>query len=223
MGRRRSDDVDALLERVEGSEAGSGVRRSLLEQLTELTQPGSEAWALATRELARLMVDREPWRASLLARRVVDQDPGDHLAWGLVGLAQSLLGNHAYAISAYERALVLAPEEPAYLHNLGHLLDACLDRPGDAIALLRRAHLRLRHDAHVTASLAHALARAGAIDEARRLMLAVVRRPALEEHHALYRWLLEEHERAVSLALEGEAAPSRRRRVRASRLTRPLA
>jgi Flp pilus assembly protein TadD len=220
MGRWRSDEVDALLERVEGSEAGSGIRRSLLEQLAQLTEPGTEAWALATRELARLMIVREPWRASVLARRVVDEDPCDHLAWGVVGLAQSLLGNHAYAVSAYERALTLAPEEPVYLHNLGHLLDAGLDRPADAVPLLRRAHLRLRHDPHVTASLAHALARAGSIDEARRLMLAVVRRPALDEHHALYRWLLDEHERTVRLELEGLVTLPHRRSVRASRATR---
>jgi len=211
-----SDEVDALLSRVE--RAGDADARPLLERLAELTQPGTEAWALANRELARLLLDAEPWRASVFARRVVEQDPDDHLAWGVLGLAQSLLGNHAFAVSAYERALRLAPENPWYLHNLGHLYDAMLDRPADAVPLLRRALIRLREDPHVLASLAHALARAGEPTEARALMLRVVRRPASEEHHALYRWLLELSERAVELHLERQAPP-RKRHVRTRRST----
>jgi len=199
--------------------SGDEDARPLLERLAELTTPGSEAWALANRELARLTLDKEPWRASVLAKRVVVHDSDDHLAWGVLALAQSLLGNHEFAVVSYERALRLAPGNPWYLHNLGHLYDALLDRPHDAVPLLRRALVRLPDDPHVLASLAHALGRAGAPIEARAIMLKVVRKPALEEHHALYRWLLDASERAVALHLERQGAPSVLRRPRKSRRT----
>lgn len=218
MAKHRSDEVDALLERVERSEELG--RRPIFERLMELTEPGTEAWALATRELSRILVEREPWRASVLARRVVDEDPEDHLGWALVGLAQSLLGNHAYAASAYERALSLAPENPYYQHNLGHLYDALLGRPHDAVFLLRRARLRLRGNPHVTASLAHALVRTDHAEEARRLMLEVVRQPATAEHHELYRWILDECERVVLDQVAYGEADARRRPVRATRSTK---
>ena len=217
MSRSRSDEVDALLSRVE--RAGDADARPLLERLAELTEPGTEAWSLANRELARILLEHEPWRASVFARRVVDQDPGDHLAWGILGLSQSLLGNHGFAVAAYERALRLAPDNPWYLHNLGHLYDAMLDRPAEAIPLLRRALLRLADDPHVLASLAHALARAGEPTEARALMRRVVRSPATEEHHALYRWLIDLSERAVERHLERQG-PMPRRKVRVRRATK---
>ena len=218
MAWTRSEEVDVLLERVESS--GDDEARPLLERLAELTTPGTEAWGLANRELARLTLDKEPWRASVLAKRVVAYDSADHLAWGVLALAQSLLGNYEFAAAAYQRARSLAPENPWYLHNLGHLLDALLDRPMQAIPLLRRALIRLPGDPHVLASLAHALARAGFTEEAREVMLPVMRKSALDEHHVLYRWLLEQSDRAVALHLERNGAAPGERRPRKSRRTR---
>ncbi len=214
----RSEEIDALLSRVE--EAADERVQPLLERLAAVAEAGTEAWALAHRELARHAVERQPWRASVLAKRVLEADPGDHLAWGLLALAQSLLGNHEYAVTAYQRALKLAPDNPWYLHNLGHLYDAVLDRPADAVALLRRAAWRLPENNHVLASLAHALARAGHPEQARELMVAVVRSPASHEHHQLYSWLLELSDRAIERHLERNAEPVKARRSRARRHTR---
>jgi Flp pilus assembly protein TadD len=222
MASNASEEIDALMRRVE--EAEDERVEPLLTRLARLAQPGTEAWALAHRELARHAVERQPWQASVLARRVLDADPEDHLAWGLLALAQSLLGNHEYAIAAYRRALKLAPDNPWYLHNLGHLYDAVLDRPQEGVALLRRAVRRLPENSHIVASLAHALARCGRPDEARELMRSIVRRPAIFEHHALYSWLIDLSERAVELHLERHAddqqkGPLPARRARKSRRT----
>src|SRR6266550_3151913 len=101
--RHPSDEIDALMRRVE--DAPEGRAEPWLTRLAEAAEPGTEAWALAHRELARHAVEHQPWRASVLARRVIDADPGDHLAWGLLALAQSVLGNHDYAVTAYRRAI----------------------------------------------------------------------------------------------------------------------
>ncbi len=213
-----SDEIDALLVRSERLDDEAA--RPLLKRIIELAMPGTEVWSHATRELARRILEKEPWGASVLVKRVLEHDPEDHLAWGVLGLAQSLLGNHEYAVGSYERALRLAPENPWYLHNLGHLYDALLDRPGVAIPLLRRSLIRLPNDPHVLASLAHALARVGLEEEARNVMLRVMRGPAIDEHHALYRWLLDLSERAVALHLERQLpSASERRTARKSRRT----
>ena len=85
--------------------------------------------------------------------------PADDGAWAVLGLAQSLLGNYRYAARAYERALALAPNNPWYAHNLGHLYDVALDRPQDALPLLAQATAAQPGEADIAASYAHALAR----------------------------------------------------------------
>ena len=87
--------------------------------------------------------------------------PDDDGAWAVLGLAQSLLGHYRFAARAYERALSLAPNNPWYAHNLGHLYDVALDRPADALPLLERATSAQPNEADIAASYAHALARAG--------------------------------------------------------------
>lgn len=162
---------------------------SLLARLARSSAPGSEDWLFAHRHLAERGVDREPWRASLFARRVLSLDPGDNGAWAVLGLAQSLLGHFRFAVRAYRRALALAPDNPWYAHNLGHLLDCALDRPEEAVPLLAQATQAQPAEADIAASYAHALARCGRVAEARQVLRRVIRRGATADQMALWRWI----------------------------------
>ena len=188
----------------------------LLAQLGQIAESGSTAWLLAHRELATRVVADDPWQAALLMRRAVEQCADDDACWGLLGLAQSLLGHHRYAIRAYRRALAQSPNNPRYALNLGHLIDVVLDRPHDALRLLRSASQRLPQNADVTASYAHALARAGHLGHARDVMRAVVQGRASAEHHELYSWIVGLcHGAALNEKRQpSESAPGRRFRKR---------
>src|SRR5215468_732872 len=142
----------------------------LLARLARAADPDSDEWIYAHRHLAELGVEHDPWRAALFARRVIAHRPDDDGAWAVLGLAQSLLGHFRYAARAYERALALAPDNPWYAHNLGHLYDVALDRPADALPLLSRATFAQPGEADIAASYAHALARCGKISAARRVL-----------------------------------------------------
>src|SRR5690606_32127961 len=112
-------EAEALLRRVEHAVerdgGGSGVVDDLARHVA--VAPGrSEAWCYACQKLAERIVTRDPWRAALLSRRLVAHRRHDDGAWGVLGLAQSLLGNHRYAVRAYRRALALAPRNPWYAH-----------------------------------------------------------------------------------------------------------
>ena len=209
--------------------------RPLLVRVARSAPEQSDAWRVAHRELAAQIVDSHPWRSSLLLRRVLRFHVQDDGSWALLGLAQSLLGNHRYAVRAYRRALRLAPDNPWYAHNLGHLYDAVLDQPLQALPLLRRSvaqieRLSLSNPARfgkardeVVASYAHALLRTGDSLSARRLMRGVIRGSATASQHALYREILEAEDDAVAAHLD--RLPSEllgRRRPRKSRRTRSL-
>jgi tetratricopeptide (TPR) repeat protein len=197
---------------------------SLLERLAAAAPPRSDAWLYAHRQLAERVVVGDPWRASVLARRVLEAQADDDGAWAMVGLSQSLLGNHRYAVASYRRAIRLAPGNPWYAHNLGHLYDVALDRPALAVPLLRRALQLLpgcvRGEAaknawcEVAASYAHALMRTGDVRHARSVMRQVMRHRPRPEHHALYRCIVEgaEGELAERIASVAptDAAPRRR-------------
>lgn len=192
---------------------------ALLTALAEKADEGSEAWAYACTQLAEQIAASDPWRASLLVKRVIAAGPHRAEAYGVLGLAQSFLGNHRYAVTCYEAALEFAHADstlqatPRFrvtlLHNLGHLYDVALDNPRKAIPPLSRA-FRLaatdpsrksrRRGAHahhlwpcergeITASLAHALVRAGFT----RVATAVLRSAKLGERTRtqldLARWL----------------------------------
>jgi tetratricopeptide (TPR) repeat protein len=164
--------VQRLLTSVEWALAnGLGPRDlvPMLERLTSHAVAGSAEWLFAQRQLAHVLVRTQPWRCSLVARRVlkIEQDAS---TWGVLGLAQTLLGHYRTASAAYRRALALAPDSPECAHNLGHLLDVALDRPKDAVRYLRKAHAALPNEPEVAASLAHALARSGRRDEARAIL-----------------------------------------------------
>lgn len=202
----------------------------MLHRLARVAQAGSEEHVFASQHLAELLVERDPWRAALHARRVVAQRPNDDRGWATLALCQTLLGNYKCAASAYKRALARSPDNPWYAHNLGHLLDVALGRAGEAVAWLKRAFERAPQSGDVAASYAHALARAGDLREARRVLARASRRGASREHAALLRWLEqgapagEEHALprrtrcfASAFASASEAAASMRHAARSSR------
>jgi Flp pilus assembly protein TadD len=172
MARSGSDEIDRLRRDVERAFADQleGERvLPLLARLARAAEPGSDAW--------------------LFARRVLQLDPGDDGSWAVLGLAQSLLGNYRCAARAYERALALAPSNPWYAHNLGHLYDVALNRPQDALPLLARATEAQSGEAEIAASYAHALARCGKLVLAKKILKRAIRHGATADQMALWRWL----------------------------------
>jgi tetratricopeptide (TPR) repeat protein len=161
----------------------------MLARLARAAAPESDAWIYAHRHLAELGVEHDPWRAALFARRVIAHRPDDDGAWAVLGLAQSLLGNCRYAARAYEHALALAPDNPWYAHNLGHLYDVALDRAADALPLLARATFAQPGEADIAASYAHALARCGKLAMAKRVLRRAIRHGGTADQMALARWL----------------------------------
>jgi tetratricopeptide (TPR) repeat protein len=161
----------------------------MLARLARAAAPESDAWIYAHRHLAELGVEHDPWRAALFARRVIAHRPDDDGAWAVLGLAQSLLGNCRYAARAYEHALALAPDNPWYAHNLGHLYDVALDRASDALPLLARATFAQPGEADIAASYAHALARCGKLAMAKRVLRRAIRHGGTADQMALARWL----------------------------------
>src|SRR4051794_29386108 len=161
----------------------------LLHRLAARAEDGSDESVFAHRQLAEVLLERDPWRAALHARRVVRMRAEDDRAWAALGLSQSLLGNHQYASHALLRALALCPENPWYAHNLGHTLDVALDRPHDAVEHLRRAYTRSGKNADVATSLAHALARSGKTRTAKALLARAIKQSPTPERRALMRWI----------------------------------
>jgi hypothetical protein len=161
----------------------------MLHRLARLSDEGSDENLFANMHLAGLLVERDPWRAALCARRVVARRPEDDRGWATLALCQTLLGNYNFAVSAYRQALSRAPKNPWYAHNLGHLLDVALGRSADAIAWLRRAYQHASHSGEVAASYAHALARSGRLSDARKVLGRAMKRTSCREHFALLRWL----------------------------------
>jgi tetratricopeptide (TPR) repeat protein len=161
----------------------------MLHRLARLAGEGSEEGLFAHLHLAELLVERDPWRAALYARRVLAHRPEDDRGWATLALCQTLLGNYRFAVSAYHHALSSAPKNPWYAHNLGHLLDVALGRAHDAVGWLKRAHDSAAYSGEVAASYAHALARVGRIAEARKVLGRAMRRTASREHAAMLKWL----------------------------------
>ena len=80
-------------------------------------------------------------------------------------------------------------ENPWYAHNLGHLLDVALGRPSEALFWLRTAYVGAPNHGEIANSLAHALARAGRVAEAKKVLARAMRKSASSEQAALWRWL----------------------------------
>ena len=166
----------------------------MLHRLARTAAPGSEERVFAHRQLAELLAEKNPWRAAIYARRVIAERPDDDRGWALLGLSQTLLGHYRFAVTAYQKALACAPRNPWYAHNLGHLLDVALDRAADAIQWLRAAYSEASNlgqaaSGDIAASFAHALARAGKVREAKKVLLTAMKGGASREHEALLQWL----------------------------------
>jgi hypothetical protein len=142
----------------------------MLRAMAEEAKPDSDECAFAHRHLAELLVDDSPWQAAVFARRVLLRVPDDERAWATMALAQTLLGNYPFAQRAYLRAIAKAPNNPWYAHNLGHLLDVALDRPDEALPLLRFAFEQSPDSAEIAASYGHVLARTSQLAMAHRVL-----------------------------------------------------
>jgi tetratricopeptide (TPR) repeat protein len=186
--KRLRRDVEWALQRA----LDPGTVLPMLHRLSRLADVGSDEGVYAQRRLAELLADHHPWRAALCARRVLSVQPRDDGAWAILAMCHALLGNHRCAVAAYRRALDLSPENAAYAHNLGHLLDIALGRPADALSWLRSAYARTHGRTDVAVSLAHALGRAGALAEATKVSRRALRAAdtsCLREHVAIAEWL----------------------------------
>lgn len=181
-----------------------------LERLLGVAPDDSEDALFARRHLAELFLESNPWVAALHLRRVLAVQQDDDVGHALMGLCQALLGNFRSSVSAYRKALVVAPSNPWYHHNLGHLLDVALGAPASAVEHLSAAHRLEPMEDEITASLAHCLARLGRRDEALGLAReAVELAPHNDEHRSLLQWIEEDEGADVG-------TPSPKQRVRRS-------
>ncbi|WP_236605578.1 tetratricopeptide repeat protein [Sandaracinus amylolyticus] len=192
--RSEESAVERLRKQAERAIAAAQGRRvvePLLERIVSLAPDGSDASVFAHRHLAEYRIEDHPWRALLHLRKVVGAHPDDDVVHALMGLSHALLANFRSAVSSYRRALALAPRNPWYHHNLGHLLDVALDQPATALRHLEFAHRAANPPEHeIAASLAHCLARLGRIDDARETAtVAVQGEPRNREHKQLLAWI----------------------------------
>lgn len=172
MNDRNSKHVERLLFDVDWAiQHGLGPRDlvPMLKKLIALAPLHSDAALFGKQQLAETLLQTHPFQAVVLLREVLQHSDHDR-AWALLGLSHTLLGNYRCAVNAYRRALQLAPDNPWYAHNLGHVLDAALGRPDQALRYLRLAHRCLSSDAEVASSYAHALLRAGRGAHAARIL-----------------------------------------------------
>jgi len=162
----------------------------MLRRLVAAAPEGSPERRFARRELAELIVTSDPWLSARLAMDVLRSGEDDR-AWGVLGLAHTLLGHHRSAIRAYRRALEIAPNTASYEHNLGHLLDVALRRPLSALPHLRRAMEAMPDEPEIQSSLAHALLALGRTAQAEKLLLCVFEGDARRVRSTLAAWLAE--------------------------------
>jgi Flp pilus assembly protein TadD len=165
-------ELDRLIGDVQWAKAHSFPPRELsamLRRLVAAAPEGSSERRFARVELAQMVLETDAWLAARLATDAL-RDAEDDRAWGILGMAHTVLGNYRSALRAQRRALELAPGAPDHEHNLGHLLDVAFNRPLSAVPHLRRAHLAVPDEPEITSSLCHALVRIGRRPEAERLL-----------------------------------------------------
>jgi Flp pilus assembly protein TadD len=197
-------------ERALASGRRGGEVLTVLETMTREAPDGSAHALFAHRHLAELQLSGSPWRAALHLRRLVQAGAADDSAYALMGLSQALLGNYRMAVAAYRKAVKLAPRNPWYHHNLGHLLDVGLSESTSALDHLRIAQRIQPDEDEISASLAHCLARLGQLDEARKMAkLAVRRAPRNREHQTLLEWIENGAPSDVTPSGRAEHPPSR--------------
>lgn len=147
---------------------------AMLKRLIAEAPAGSAEQDFAKLELSELSVGDEPFRAARLALDVLKGGP-EPRAYGVLGIAHSMLGNFRAARRAYEQAVALEPDHPAYRHNLGHLLDVAFERPREALRHLAVARRARPDEPAIVTSEAHALARSGQAARAFDLLVQVLR------------------------------------------------
>lgn len=193
MADKGNNSLRRLRKRVEralaGGERGTDVLRDLETILRECAEGDRDA-LFAHRQLAELRLEQSPWAAALHLRKLIQADAADDGVFALMGLCQAMLGNFRAAIAAYRRAIELAPRNPWYHHNLGHLLDVGLGECDAALKHLQLAHELESAEDEITASLAHCLACLGQMAEAKALARDALREsPRNGDHRALLEWI----------------------------------
>jgi tetratricopeptide (TPR) repeat protein len=161
---------------------------AMLKRLIAQAAPGSPEQDFAKLELCELSVGDEPFRAARLALDVLKGGP-EPRAYGVLGIAHSMLGNFRAARRAYEQAVALEPDHPAYRHNLGHLLDVAFERPREALRHLGVARRARPDEPAIVTSEAHALARSGHAARATELLVQVLRWSEAEAQSQVAEWV----------------------------------
>ncbi|MFO0735886.1 MAG: hypothetical protein U0270_08400 [Labilithrix sp.] len=206
-------EIEGLRQQLERAlRAGAFDPSDLLPRLAKLARhaaPESDDAVFAHLKLAEMLVDRDPWRAALYVRRALAHRPDDDRAWATLAYCQTLLRNFRCAIRAYKSAIACAPGNPWYAHNLGHIYDVALGESARALPYLKIAYAAKRDSSEIVASYAHALARAGKLEEARTVIERSRGTPERSAQlDAVLRWL-------------DQGAPSRPRSDRPKRPAQP--
>jgi Flp pilus assembly protein TadD len=193
MSKESNTSLRRLRKRVERALA-SGQRGSDVICDLELMVREGEALngdvLFAHRQLAELRLEGSPWQAALHLRHLIAANVRDDGVHALMGLCQALLGNFRAAISSYRRAIQLAPRNPWYHHNLGHLIDVGVGNAEHALKHLQLAYDLQPQEDEIGASLAHCFARVGRLGEAATLAAeAVQNAPGNREHRVLLQWI----------------------------------
>jgi len=160
----------------------------MLSHLVTCAPQGSDTSRFARLELGRQLLSTNPFRTATLARSVVNEREDDQ-AWGLLGLALTLLGHYRSAVAAQRHACQLDPAHPGHAHNLGHLLDVALGCPKQALPWLERAFLGASDVPGIASSYAHVLVGLGRLDDARRMLVNHALLDAASAEDILNRWL----------------------------------
>lgn len=91
-----------------------------------------------------------------LLQIAVQEQPNDGVAWGALGVAWAILGEHAQGAAALEEAIRLMPRQPSLHYNLGRCREG-MGRCAEALDAYREA-LRLAPDHAPSANAARRLA-----------------------------------------------------------------
>jgi Flp pilus assembly protein TadD len=161
---------------------------AMLKRLIATAAPDSPEQAFAKLELSELILGDDPFRAARLALDVLKAGP-EPRAFGVLGIAHAMLGSFRAARRAYEQAVALEPEHPAYRHNLGHLLDVAFNRPREALRHLAVARRMRPDEPAIVTSEAHALARSGHSARATELLVQVLDWSADDAEARVAEWL----------------------------------
>ena len=121
-------------------------------------------------------------------RQAADTQPKDWQIESALGVALDYQGNYADAQKAYERALLLSPDNPVVLNNLG-LSQAEAGQLAEAIGTLRKAINQPKATAQVRQNLALIEALKGDVAAAERLSRQDLPPDQVRSNTAYYRLL----------------------------------